>query len=331
VALRPQELLCQEAAGLIRTQRLSNSRVFEDGQQLLEWAYEEGRHTLRCLLLLGTGISWSVQEKLQRLGFHVGRLPFDEPAEIRRYAERLAARERQGTRLPRRVWVVAPRSDVFTRTLHHFLQLPIQEALRDEGFPAEAIIWADGTRRPDGALPGLILLLTHGAADASSGVPQGSAELLHAIYEACEQGAVVAHLGCNGAGGSRNGRYEELASWNLMESLPPALPRDVFSVFSRTCLQRGAHTVFAHVDVTWSHTLYPSRPFEEWLRGVCSGSVAASFAALDFHAEADRAAFQALDQRREQRLQEAGGSWLRHLDLHGFVTLGDPASTFRWE
>lgn len=330
VALRSQQPL-QEAAASVQGHRIGSHRLFDDEQELLDWARTEGRHDTRCLLLVGTGISWDAQELLQQRGFYVGRLPFDEPSRIQQYTQRLVAQEHQQQRLPRRAWVIAPNNDPFTRMLHRLLAQPIQEILRDQGFPEESIVWADGARRPAGALPGLVLLLTHGVADAGSGAPVVSDEVLQVIYEACGQGAVVAHLGCNGAGSMRDGRYRELANWLPADVRPQTVARDVFSEFTRTCLLRGAQTVLAHVDVTWSHTLYPWQPFEEWLRGVSSGSCAAGFSARDFYAEASRAREQARDERRQQQLQEAGRSWLRHLDLHGFVTLGDPCCTFRWE
>lgn len=330
LALRSQQPL-QEAAASVQSHRIGSHRLVDDEQELLEWARTDGRHDTRCLLLVGTGISWAAQEELQSRGFYVGRLPFDEPAQIRQYAERLVTQEQQQKRLPRRAWVVAPDNDDFTRMLHRLLAQPLHETLRDQGFAEESILWTEGSRRPAGALPGLILLLTHGVAEASSGAPVVSDEVLQAIYEACGQAAVVAHLGCNGAGSMRDGRYRELANWLPVAFRPQALARDVFSEFTRTCLLRGAQTVLAHVDITWSHTLYPWQPFEEWLRGVASGGCTAGFSAKDFYAEATRAREQARDERRQQHLQQAGSSWLRHLDLHGFVTLGDPCCTFRWE
>jgi hypothetical protein len=171
LALSSQEELCREAAVLVQTHRDGSHRLFENERELLLWAEKEGSLSSLCVLLLGTGISWAAQEALQQGGFYVGRLPFDDPAQVRAYAERLVGHEQQERRLPRRAWIIAPSNDAFTRTLHGLLAESIREILRDEEFPEEAILWVEGERPPGGALPGLVLLLTHGAADASSGVP----------------------------------------------------------------------------------------------------------------------------------------------------------------
>jgi hypothetical protein len=334
VALRRDAHLLEAARPLI-SRRQGRSETFEDAAQLLAWCrMAREKEGVRCVLLLGTSIPWWVQETLQLEGIcWVGRLPLNEPEQIAAYSRHIAEAERSKRNVLRReAWIIAPRNDGFTQILHELLSRTIQTILREEGFTLRLMPADDGALPEVESRPGLILFLTHGDAQASSGSPVIAPEVLERVYRACAGGAMVAHFGCNGAGGFPESRYADLPpqlsgyAFNF-----PSNASDVFSTFSQRCLLAGASSVLAHVDITWSSAFESNSPIDLWLSSVATGSGASGFAMSDIPAAAVRSARRASACLMNGDAREAGWHWLRYLDLSGFVVLGDPSFRFRWE
>jgi hypothetical protein len=176
----------------------------------------------------------------------------------------------------------------------------------------------------------MVVLLTHGADGASAGEPLGiSRGRCDAIVEACRHGAYLLHLGCNGAGTFAGGRFGALVDELRLPQVPIS-PCDTISPFALRCLRTGASGILAHVDSTWSNAFVDARAIEAWVDWVASGDGALAFAAEDISRESGKAAIEAV-QKQGRADPEASLSWLRFMDLRGFVLLGDPSSCGLWD
>ncbi|MCC6552536.1 MAG: hypothetical protein IT372_05865 [Polyangiaceae bacterium] len=326
VGLQRGAALVAALAPLIE-RRQGKVALLADSRGVLEY-WQQERHGLRAVCLVGTEISWRVQERLQLDGALVGRLPFADPEPLAEYAKRLVARERSRVERKRVGWIVCAEPDPFTAALEQRLGDALERGMRRRGFLVRRFRGDRIDEHIDDA--GVIILLTHGSDPPAAGEPVGLSEEVRArIMDACRGGAVVMHLGCSGAGMLAGGRFEELPRRLGLEGCPIA-DADVFSEFGCRCLAAGAGAVVAHVDSTWSIAFQHPRPIVDWIDWICSGRGAVAHAADSISAEANRAGADAFERRRMGDELGSGMAWLRHLDLKGFVVLGDPSSHFRW-
>jgi hypothetical protein len=315
------------AAEPLISKRGGEAKLFSDEISLRRfWELERGKG-LRALCLLGTQASWLLQEELQLDGALIGRLPFDDPGALHDYVRALASYET--TEKSRRIaTVVAPAIDEFTARLAATFVEPVTRVLRKLGFVVAVHDGAPGRDVRVGESH-LIVLLTHGADGDLAGEPIGiRAESREAIVEACRHGAFLLHLGCNGAGTFAGGRFGALVE-ELCLGRVPITPHDTVSPFALRCLRAGAGGILAHVDSTWSNAFADARVIEAWVEWVASGDGALAFAAEDVSRESGKAAIDAV-QRHGKGDPEASLSWLRFIDLRGFVLLGDPSSFGQW-
>jgi hypothetical protein len=282
---------------------------------------------LRAVCMLGAGFPWSVQEQLQLEGAVVGRLPFATPEDVRTYASRLVMREREAVSLPRKAWLVSAGADPFILYLLRLFVIALREAFARHGFAVTIV--GSNDPAPGGEPPGFIVLLTHGSDGPDYGTPLGlSQPVRRAIGNACEAGAIVLHLGCNGAGAMGGGRFENLPAALGLNA--PVSTIDTFEAFAANCLAEGASGVIAHVDSTWSAAFEHPQPVIDLVDWLASGRGTFGHAMDSIWTEALRTGARAHVALRRGDDQRAGISWLRHLDLKGFVLLGDPSAYVAW-
>jgi hypothetical protein len=301
--------------------------TFASAADLAAYWSKERAKGLRALCLLGTGVPWLAQERLQLDGALVSRIPVDDANALDAYATRLVRFEAGRPSLPRLAVLVAPAFDEFTRILHEVFVAPLTQVLSHLNFE---VVLHPPAERTAGRLAeaGLIVLLTHGGDGGDAGEPVGLDDgARQAVVDACSQGAWVAHLGCNGAGTFAGGRFGKLIEQLGLDA--PITPCDSVSRFAIDCVRAGARGVLAHVDSTWSNAFERADSIVTWVEWIASGEGALAWSAEDLARDAGRAAVDAFEARAAGD-PEAGLHWLRHLDLRGFVTFGDPSSFCGW-
>jgi len=312
------------------SRRGGRTHCFEAADEIIPFWRRERDRGLRAICIVGQRIPWQTQEALQLDGALVARLPFTDPERLKRYAKLAASRERERSKLRRVAWIITPVLDGFTRALDEVFREPLAQTLSNRWGFSVLHLQEGGIHAGSLETPGFIVLLTHGEDPPNEGAPVGlSAALQGEIQRACEAGAVVAHLGCNGAGMFARGRYSDLPERLGVDDCPRA-EHDTFSAFGLDCLERGASAVLAHVDSTWSNAFERAQPVVDWTDWVCSGKGAFGHAADSILEEATRSGNKAYERLTQGREAEANAVWLRHLDLRGFVTLGDPSAYCRW-
>lgn len=276
----------------------------------------------RAVFVVGTAIPWSETVQLQQLApVFVSRLPLCSASDAGWWEQRADHRWLVQAEARKRAWIVSPAHDLFTRRLAEFVVGPLRRALG-------ALRFAPDPLRPPGddEEVGLVVLLTHG--DDLTGAPVVDAATHDRVLAACARGAIIVHLGCHGAGRVAGDRYGDLAS--RLDVPQPRVPRDAHATFARACLLAGAAGVIAHLDATWSKTFEDPSALIHALEGIAEGTATASFATHLLVAEANRCAAAAVDHCRAGDLAAGGRAWLRHLDLSGFVCLGDVREAPRW-
>ena len=323
VTLEEQAGLARAAEPLVQA-RKSDTATFSTEHELREFWACERTAGLRALCILGTKISWLAQEELQRDGALVARLPFDDHDELYDYARTLGRPQPVG----RRATIVAPASDGFTSALSRMFVNPVKDALSALRFE---VTIADQRSEPVDAIAAaaILVLLTHGGDDAAAGEPRGVPPgTREAILEACRRGAWIVHLGCNGAGTFAGGRFGPLVQ-ELSLGRVPVSQTDTTGRFAIDCLRAGARGVLAHVDSTWSNAFEDPLSVVSWVEWIGSGAGALAWAGEDISRASGNAAIAAVEMhgRGDPR---ASLCWLRHVDLRGFVALGDPSSFGTW-
>jgi hypothetical protein len=233
----------------------------------------------------------------------VGRVPNVDDAWWHASAQRPRMREPL-------VWIALGASNGFTRVLHDQLLTELETLLEVDRVTVQRTPTADAM---------LVVVLDHGAAEPL-GVP-ATAGLHQRLLESVTPGSIVVHFGCFGAGRAGGDRYVGLLGIERRDAV------ESISSFALDCLARGASAVIGHVDGTWSGTYVDPRPVAEVVRHLAAG-VSAGYATRLLTIEAQRHAACAVAMRTNDP-RRAGQHWLRHLDLSGYVCLGDPCSRLR--
>jgi hypothetical protein len=324
VALAAQGELLGAIAPLAELRRGEVRKVADDNELAAFWSRER-TEGLRAICLLGTGVSWAAQEQLQQDGALVGRIPLDDANLLRAHANQLVALETRCPPATRIACIVAPAHDAFTQILAETFANPLYDTLKHLGF--EVIVEPHGTVALASAR--LIVLLTHGSDGNPPGEPLGlSPSARHALMQACNHGAWILHLGCNGAGTFAGGRFGTLPrELNLLDA--PISSHDQISRFALDCILAGSRGFLGHVDSTWSNAFELPDAIVTWADWIGSGAGALAFAAEDLARDAGKAAAEAMEAHRRSG-PNAGLSWLRYLDLRGFISLGDPSASGTW-
>jgi hypothetical protein len=329
VALRADADCAQALRPLTRRRLATAPRVFDTEADLLEF-WKTRPDSLRAVCIAGAGVSWATEERLRLAGAIVGRLPFPEAHAHERFARRLVDRERALEALPRKAWVLVGDPDPFTECLDAVFAGPILKRLERHGFEVRLAIGRQADTLAGDPTPGIAVLLAHGMDPPDTGVPAGVPGLVREVLlSASAAGAVIVHLGCNGAGTVARGRFGDVASELGLEV--PFTETDTFDAFGAACLGAGASAVVGHVDSTWSTAFDTATPVLDFIDWVASGRGSFGHGLESLATEALRAGTEAHDLLRRQKPLDAGLAWLRHLDLRGFVLLGDPSAYCRWK
>jgi hypothetical protein len=319
VAGRGEAPLHQGARELLAWRR-SRAAVLAGDAGLLDW-WQSRAPRPAAVCVVGTAIPWADVEALQGRGVWVGRLPFGTDSELRTWVEGAVERSCEPTPMPRRALVVAPRDDEFTRQVAGGALARLDALLRARRFER---VDSTTTERV-----GLVVFMTHGSEAPDAGWPTTRDDAAARALEAIGPGAVVVHLGCHGAGVSAGSRYGDLPV--IVGARPlAATAADSCSRFAVQCLARGAAAVLAHVDGTWSRTLHDCEAFFHCLDWIVSGKGSVGRAIACLAEDANRRGREAYELLAAKRTARAGESWLRSLDLRGFVCLGDPSAAVTW-
>lgn len=325
-SVRADASLLNSCRALVRRRVSPTVLNADDDMDLIARCKTAHLNGLKAVCLVGPSVSWATHERLQRNGVIVGRVPFSAEGATEAYAIRAAARERARAPLNRVAWFIHAEADPFTLSLRYKLEAAIKSRLRVHGF--DAIDLTRETRLPR-QQPGLVFLFTHGADYPNAGAPRVAwGPALDAVKEACSAGAVVVHLGCNGAGTVGGGRYAMVAQ--QLGLRVPSTEEDTVNSYGLTCLEQGATGVVAHVDSTWSTAFATATPWVDFVDWVASGRGALGHALESMVVEAQRAGSAAFEAHMSGDPKQAGLNWLRHMDLLGFVLLGDPSAYCVW-
>jgi hypothetical protein len=254
-------------------------------------------------------------------------LPFDDGKALRAYAAACVLAEVDKPKLPRTASILAPGSDPFTEILHRRFTDRLKHALEGLGFSVR--LEPVGGERTASEAPAFAFVLAHGSDPPRFGTPVDVDSKV--IARACRAGGWIVHLGCYGAGVSAGRRFGDLPERLGIDDAAPAR-FDAVSGFAAGCLAKGARGVLAHVDSTWSSAfeggVEPIVDFAEW---IASGRGALGYACDSLAAASNRAAVSAYQLREMKSERDSGLAWMRHLDLRGFVALGDPSSSSGWK
>jgi hypothetical protein len=323
IALEQDAALMEAFAPLVK-QHMSEYWVLKSEDEVIQHT-REAQGSLHTICLVGRSISWAAQEQLALEVPYVGRIPFTTPEQVEAYAERISDRARDKATMSRCALIVAPAFDGFTIALDNLFTLDLERAFLRHGFRVEVsrgdTPFSTSTSDP----ASIVVLLTHGEDAPNTGNPVGvGPNTMSRITASCEKGAIIVHLGCNGAGQSRGRRYGTLSRRMNLERLP-TVERDNFDGFATLCLARGASAVLAHVDSTWSCAFDNAQALIDWTDWLCSGEGTVGYAADSLHNAANLLGRDAFAYKQSGDKLRSGCAWLRHLDLRGFVLLGNPS------
>jgi hypothetical protein len=331
VAFPGEEGLLHSCSSLV-ARRAAEPVNLPDTGDLMSYFSAQRAAGLKALCIVGRRLPWRTQESLQMAGAVIGRLPLATPDSMEELSERISNRDRSQEPLPKRAWILAGPSDHFTDTLTSLFSEALSRRFRAHGFEVDVAAGASERSKASNTssqLPGFVVLLTHGGDSPIPGLPLGlDPNTLANIRRACASGALLLHLGCNGAGMFAGGRFEDIPEQLGLEV--PKSEEDTFDTFASECLAAGSCGVIAHVDSTWSSAFSNPESVLDLVDWIASGRGSLGHAMDSIWTDALRAGVDAHNFLREGNSRSAGLSWLRHLDLKGFVLLGDPSTYLCW-